>query len=252
MVEQSNAPEEPLEESGPIAEIGLTGFLSLSFTRALAAIDSTSRLYDWNYRYNHPLSILWIDLFESATSITLMTEAGVLNSARRELRFILESSIKIAFIHQENPDLSIDQKLESFRSFFDSGSISSKRRIDLRLLPADLQQSFYDELGRLHGETSRYVHLTTDQIRDRLEWLERRRFEGRDISPHVSILNKLIKRVLCASVVLLLHSAEFSVIREFLLEKLPDQAYWFLENNEYVRGVRKSVYEMDKLRRLSL
>src|SRR5258708_27133827 len=56
---------------------------------------------DQEFKTTHLLSYLTQDYIESAISIIVLAMEGGHNVARRELRFLIESSIKICFIQQK-------------------------------------------------------------------------------------------------------------------------------------------------------
>jgi hypothetical protein len=89
---------------------------------------------------------------------------GVHNVARRELRFLIEASIKICYIHQKSYESLIDEKLKQFDRELSSQSISSKQKLLLSLLTESQRDAFCEEVGRIYGLTSNYVHLTPKQI----------------------------------------------------------------------------------------
>ena len=56
---------------------------------------------DPGFETNHLLSYLAQDLIESAIAITLLASQGALRPAKRELRFVIESSVKICYVQQK-------------------------------------------------------------------------------------------------------------------------------------------------------
>jgi hypothetical protein len=116
----------------------------------------------------HLLSYLAQDYIESAISIITLAMEGVHNVVKRELRFIIESSIKIGFIQQKSYDSLIEEKLKQFDKELSSQSISIKQNLLLSLLPDSMRDGFCDEVGRVYGLTCNYVHLTPTQIEERI------------------------------------------------------------------------------------
>ena len=98
----------------------------------------------------------------------MLIQEGIHNVCRRELRFILEMSIKICFVQHKQYNSDVETKLNSFKSIFDSTNISIQKQLNLHLIPELQRPSFYQEVGRLYGETSSYVHLTQAQILERI------------------------------------------------------------------------------------
>ena len=116
------------------------------------------------FKATHLLSYLAQDYIQSAISIIILAMEGVHNVARRELRFLIEASIKICFIQQKSYESLIDKKRKEFDKELSSKSISIKQNILLSLLPESVRDEFCEEVGRVYGLTCNYVHLTPKQI----------------------------------------------------------------------------------------
>ena len=91
------------------------------------------------YPDNHLLSYLVQDILQSAVSIVFLAMEGLINVAKRELRFMVESSIKICFVQQRSYSSSVQEKLEAFDAVFSSQRITIKQNIALAMLPADVR-----------------------------------------------------------------------------------------------------------------
>jgi hypothetical protein len=128
--------------------------------------------------------------------------------ARRELRFILESSIKLCFVQQKNYGSTVEEKLAEFKGPLSSQRISIKDNLSMHMVRDELRNAFTEEVGRVYGLTSQYVHLTPTQILDRIEAVKAGRTAGKESSADVEHLNALASRTLAASLVLLLHTLQ--------------------------------------------
>lgn len=82
----------------------------------------------------HFLAYVADDYLESAVAIPFMVREGIHNVCFRELRFLLELSVKLCFVQQQNYRQSVEEKLAAFRAQLNSPSISIKNNIDLSLL----------------------------------------------------------------------------------------------------------------------
>lgn len=77
-----------------------TEYICRSFLFGLSFIvGDTAR--DPGYIDNHLLSYTALDFMESTISLLSLVQTGIHNVCRRELRFILEMSIKLCFIQQK-------------------------------------------------------------------------------------------------------------------------------------------------------
>jgi hypothetical protein len=93
---------------------------------------------------------------------------GAVSVAKREIRFIIESSVKVCYVQQESYNSSIERKLMQFDNELSSSTISIKEDLALRMLPEELRDDFSQEVGRLYGRTSGYVHLTPNKFKSAL------------------------------------------------------------------------------------
>jgi hypothetical protein len=178
-------------------------------------IGDTAR--DPNFGTTHLLSYLSQDFIECAVAISFLAREGSLSVPKRELRFIIESSIKMCFVQQNNYRSSIEDKLKQFDKELSSASISIKRDLALSMLPGPLRDEFDEELGRLYGKISTYVHLTPHQILQRIAAVDSGRTIGYESAAEVEELNALISRGFAASLVLVLHSVSEYVAGDWLV-----------------------------------
>lgn len=95
-------------------------------------VQDTAR--DPNYVVNHLLSYLAQDILQSAISIVSLAMEGLISVAKRELRFVVESSIKICFVQQHGYASTVQEKLEKFDKELSSQRISIKQNLALAML----------------------------------------------------------------------------------------------------------------------
>ena len=166
----------------------------------------------------HLLSYISQDFIESAGSIAFLAQSGSLSVPKRDLRFIIESSIKLCYVHQKNYRSTTDEKLKQFDKELSSPSISIKRDLNLWMIPEPLRSDFEEELGRLYGKTSTFVHLTPTQIAQRIAAVDAGRMIGFESPAEVDELNSLLSRGFAASLALLFHSVGDYVAGDFLVD----------------------------------
>ena len=166
---------------------------------------------------NHLLAYVADDYLESAVAIPFMVREGIHNTCYRELRFLLEMSLKLCFVQQQNYRQPVTETLESFRAQLNSPSISIKNDIDVSLLPPMERDAFLEETGRLYGATSNYVHLTFSQLEKRLALVESGRTPGNETVDEVAHLNELVLRVLAAAFTYLAHAVPSYAVGDFFV-----------------------------------
>ena len=162
---------------------------------------------------------------------------GGLSVAKRELRFLIESSIKLSFVHQQKYKSSVQDKLTEFDKELSSPSISIKRDLNLNMLPAGLRDVFSEDVGRLYGKMSEYVHLTPEQILERITAVDAGRTLGREGSAEAQELNNLISKGFAASLVLLLHSVPEYVAGDWLVAPDGSTIDWYFVGSRFVAGI---------------
>jgi hypothetical protein len=218
---------EPLEETNSIVRAYLQG---LSFI-----IGDTSR--DPRYAENHLLYYLSQDLLQSALSVTSLAMEGMISVAKRELRFILESSIKLCFVQQKDYKSSVAEKLITFEKELSSQRISIKENIALDMIPENLRAEFTVEVGRIYGSVSKYVHLTPLQIQERIWSMTDGRTVGNESADEILQLNDLTARTLAASLVLIFHSVPDWVAGDWLVEQDGDTIDWYFTASRFIAGM---------------
>ena len=105
----------------------------------------------------HLLSYTAHDILESTFGILSLSRDGLSSTCRRELRYLVELSIKVCYIEQQYQKLPFAEKLEAARRPLDSTNIGIKKNLSLSLLPETLRGDFCEELGRLYGDASNWV-----------------------------------------------------------------------------------------------
>lgn len=198
-------------------------------------VQDTGRSSD--YFDNHLLSFASQDLLQSSFALPILAMEGIHNAARREIRFIIEASIKLCYIQNQEYQSPIEDKLSEFKSVLDSPSISFKNNIALDLLPEHLRQPFSEEAGRTYGETSNYVHLSSSQVMERIALLEQGRSSGKESAGDVRQLNSLFARGLALSIVYLLHSVPPYVAGDLLVNSDGTSFSWYFEQSRYIAAI---------------
>jgi hypothetical protein len=105
------------------------------------------------------------------------------------------------------------------------------------MLPEQLRITFTEEVGRLYGLTSGYVHLTPTQILERIEAVKAGRTAGKETSADVEYLNALVSRTLAASLVLILHSVPDYVAGDLLVQDDGSPPNWYFMASRFISGM---------------
>lgn len=192
---------------------------------------------DPTFRDNDVLSYLAQDLLQSAMAVIILPREGVLNAAKRELRFLLEASIKLAYVQQEGPGSTVLEKLERFDKELASAKISIKKSLTLELLPEPSREAFREEVGRLFSMTSDYVHLSPTQIHASIEAAEAGVTAGKERASDVEALTAITERVLAASLVLLFNSMPYWVAGDWLVNADGSSPKWHFGRSRFIAAM---------------
>lgn len=218
------------------ATLRQTGSIVRSYLAGLGfIIKDTAR--DPQYVEKHLLSFLAQEIIESAISVVALTSEGMLNVAKRELRYLIEASTKICFVQQKSYSSTVEDKLSKFNKEFASQRVSIKKNLDLELLPDSLRDQFVEEVGRLYGFASSYVHLSPQQILDSIERAEAGVTAGKERPADVDNFNCFAERSMAASLVLLFHSVPSSVAGDWFVEDDGSSIIWHFAGSKFIAGI---------------
>ncbi|HVJ42372.1 MAG TPA: hypothetical protein VM639_12795 [Dongiaceae bacterium] len=192
---------------------------------------------DPEFRNNHLLTYLSQDLLQSAVSVLFLATEGLLNVAKRELRFVLETSVKICKVQQQNYRLPIAEKIETFEKQLKSTNISVNRDIKFEMMREQVVADFCKEVGRLYGAVSEYIHLTPKQILERIDAYENGRTSGHESPEDIEQLNKFAARAFACSLVLLFHSVSPSIAGDWLVEMDGSSTNWFFAKSRFIAEI---------------
>jgi hypothetical protein len=100
-----------------MAAITQTGQIVHSYLTAIHFIvGNTSR--DTKFWQDHLLSYVSQDIIEASGAVMFLAQQGALRGAKRELRFILEPSVKLCYVKQKSYRSSVEDKLRQFDKEF--------------------------------------------------------------------------------------------------------------------------------------
>ena len=143
-------------------------------------------------------------------------------------------SIKLCYVQQQQYNLDVASKLQTFERILDSTNISIQRQLELYLLPEGEHPTFRNEVGRLYGAASRYVHLSNAQVLERINLVDQGRTSGYENFTDVHELNALFRRVLACCTALLLHSVPPYVAGDLLVEPDGSSLQWYFQASRFI------------------
>lgn len=186
---------------------------------------------------SHLLYILSDDYLEALVAVPMMVKQGIHRPAIRDSRFILEMSIKMAYIQQNEDELPIEDKLEIFKKELSSPSISLMKKIDFFHFDDDIRTKFLVETGRVFGYSSKYVHLSPEQISSRISLIESGRSIGKESAEDLMELNSFLEKIYASSIIFIMHSVPSYITGDWLVESDGSSNDWYFSSSQFIAAV---------------
>lgn len=158
------------------------------------------------------------DLIQSLTAIKSLSDEGIRNPCRRELRYMLELSIKACLISQKNSDKSIEEQISEYRQVIKSTNISMVKEINYYFFSELEKEQFVREVLKLYGKLCTYVHSTPYQMQERVELDKKGRCIGFEGTDELKELDEEIGDVLAHILVLFFHTIPQWCVGDYLVE----------------------------------
>lgn len=218
------------------AELELLAQISNDFLFGLrfCVIDSGR---DANFWDNHLLSYTSQDILQSCFSILLLAREGIRNTCKRELRFLIELGIKQCYIEQKLPNEPVKIKVERYKELLKSPSVSIKSQIKLKFLSEKSKKEFLEEAGRFYGSTSKYVHLSPEQVLERISLVSRGIIVGGEGVSEIQEMIQFLKVGYAIFLVLVLQTVPTYVAGDLLVESNGNSNKWYFRKSKYIAEI---------------
>ncbi len=179
------------------------------------------------------------DIIQSCISIEALAEDGIRNSCRRELRYLLELSIKACFISREYLDENFTEQVEKYEKLLKSTNINIINKIELFFFTEERTSEFRAEAKRTYGALSNYVHLTPHQIYESLALFEAGRHMGFEGVKELTELNSELERTYDLVLTLFLHSIPSNFVGDFMVDRNIDGRLvgWHFSKSKYLADI---------------
>jgi len=159
------------------------------------------------------------DLLQSLVAIKSLAKEGIRNTCRRELRYIIELSIKACLISQHNSTQTAEEQISEFRDILRSTNISMAKQIDFHYFNDIDTAYFISEMNRFYGTLCLYVHSTPQQMSERIELNAKGKHIGLEGTDELKELNDEISKALYISLVLFFHAIPEWCIGDYFVER---------------------------------
>lgn len=188
------------------------------------------------------------DLMESAVAIPMLVEQGIFSSARRELRYMLEATVKYVYVDQQ---LGGDTPLEDRIAYLGDTSRVPRSSIspinDLTIRMLDDRKSFRDAVTQAFGALSGYVHPSQKQLGERLKRAERGEYSGLEGPGVIEAYIRLASQTLDLVLVLVFEGIGPSFTGDVFVQLFDDEPKWKFHRTRYMAQVSKHFeYKMER------
>lgn len=158
------------------------------------------------------------DLLQSLAAIKSLSAEGIRNACRRELRYIIELTIKACLISQKQSEKSTEEQIMQFRDTLRSTNISMIKDIDFYFFDEPQKERFITETKRQYGLLCLYVHSTPYQMEERIKLDKKGRYIGFEGTNELRELNDEIGYALSNVLILLFHAIPQWCVGDYIVE----------------------------------
>ncbi|MFD0992017.1 hypothetical protein [Tenacibaculum geojense] len=176
------------------------------------------------------------DILQSVISIEILAKEGISNTCRRELRYLIELSIKSCLIVNNTTKQSFEDQIDEYEKLLNSSNINPINTLKFFYLK-DKEEEFKTETKRLYGYLCKYSHSSSHQIRERLAKAEIGRTIGYEGIQELRELNNDIEKVLAIVSVMIFHSVAQYVVGDFLVEPNGETVNWYFNQSKYINMI---------------
>jgi hypothetical protein len=198
----------------------------------------------WFFFTRYPDGAQWLlqssmdDLLESAISLPVLTRQGIINVARRELRYMLEASVKYVYVDQQLPgDATLEDRVEFLKSQVPRSKISPVDELTFNLVAE--QDAFKAAVKQSFAALSGYVHPSKRALEERVARVHRGEFTGFEGPRVLEAFNRLTSQTLDLVVVLLLEGIGPSFAGDVFIGVFDDQSDWKFHKTRFTKGVSR-------------
>lgn len=196
------------------------------------------------------------DLAQSTFAILNLVEEGLINPAKRELRYVIESSVKNLYVDQYAGGLEsfpeLTERLAFLKANVKPSSIDVRNQLILRALSSDNTKQLIDDIYSNYRDCCAYVHVSHEQIEERLKMREKGRSFGFETADELRNIGRLMFRVYDIVLTLYFHGCGLSTTGDIFIHTLDDLTTWKFHKGKYVSLVSTFFnykYEQNKKKR---
>jgi|GEM_PF-1125016 len=178
------------------------------------------------------------DYFMSAIMILTMLKEGGINPAKREIRYLIDSSMRYLFVDQQLWRGKLNEKIIYFDKKIDKSNIKHINDIDLHMVGSqELKKSLCSEYTQNYYKACEYVHASTRQIEERFSLYEQGITIGLERAEQLQEVAELLSEVYSTLLVFTFHASGVSTVGDLMVDMLSPQDDWVYNGNKYIEEI---------------
>jgi hypothetical protein len=177
------------------------------------------------------------DLLQTAIVIRSSVENGAQNPARREQRYALESLVHFAYVDQENPQSSLDERLEFYKHNVEKSDLKKLEHLKFFLLSDVDAQELKSELNSEYSRLCRYVHPSTEQLRASIDSAAEGRPLGFERVESLAALNRDVFRLFDVLLALYFHGVGRDASGDAFVQALDSDPDWKFHKGKFTKRI---------------
>ncbi len=192
---------------------------------------SSREQYEWeSFFFNNVAD----DLIQSNIAIISLVPDGIMRMIRRELRYMLELTLKSCVISQGEQQKNLRDYLRNNKTVFNSKFHELLSKVNLYNLDDNMASMYIKETQKKYKYLSKYTHSTERQMYEKYELDKSGRTIGFEGIEELKCIKKDIFEVYSLIVVLILHTLPLYSIGDYLVDTDGMSNDWFFKASKYV------------------
>ena len=185
-------------------------------------------------------------LTQSLVAAIWSIKEGMLDPARRELRFLLEASVKALWLDkggertdgtQIGPNDSVDQKVSTLDDLGRRKFAEIVAELEFGLLPPEAQATYRSTATDLYSKLSTYSHVSKANVEQDLRNFGHGRAFGFETVRELEAITKQAKRVLDLSLASQFEAFDHGLVGDIIVQVFDDEPKWAFRRTPLVGAI---------------
>jgi hypothetical protein len=180
------------------------------------------------------------DISQSTISIETLAKEGIINTCKRELRYLIELAIKATIITKSSTKTDINEQIEEYKDLLNSSNINPINRLNLDFFNEQDEKEFKTEVKKTYGLLCNYTHASAEQISERVKNASNGKSIGFEGVEELRSLNELVEKVFSQVIIFVFNAVPQYVVGDYLVESNGDINNWYFKKSKYISLIDES------------